>query len=848
MNNYVPGYGCSSAKLVIVGEAPGKHEVESGIPFTGPAGQLLNKALAEAGTSRNEVYTTNVCKVHPPNNRLDQLSLVGHRIEDFLPQLWMELETINPNCILAVGSTALEALTGLHGIEKYRGSILLCRKTGQKVVSCIHPAALLHSEGGLALHPWKEFSWIKADIKRAVEQSNFREHKPPERYLHIAQSSNDVVRFLERYQNKEHVYLDVETFKTFAQCIGLAFTPQEALSIPLFNIGDQTGEIPASDMSLIWLILSEFLHDTKIKIAAQNAKFDEKRCRQLGLAWHDCWFDTSMGWHMLFPEFPKSLQFISSVLTEEPYYKDEGKEFPSADKAKNFRQWLLYNAKDAAVEVECGEKIIELLKEQQLYDFFFEKVMPLHRIYSNMEDVGILVDRAVHKALQDKYGSMLKAKQAKLIENITEGDPQLYETYKNFNVMSNGMKNQVAKLIFGFMKLPLRKDTGDDTLKSLANNNCKRQKDKDILLGILEVRKVRKTIGTYLDAVPSKPDVTRFGAPSLILSPQLPRIHTQCNLNATETYRTGTGILKPPISIDKEGISLQGMTKHEDVTLDVGGADLRSMFIADEGYVFLEPDLAQAEDRVVCVLAKDWDALKSYERTEFKKNKNGLKDDRHTMTACAVSGLDFENITDWERQIGKKTRHAGNYNMKKHTHMLQLAKAGIFVSEYAAGKQLERFHAENPKIQMVFHNDIQRALVDNDCTLVTPHGYKRTFFNRMGDELYKEAYAFIPQNVVTSQVKFAMQRISVRLKDIYQTKFFFLEESHDSFLALCDELFVDMVSSVIKEELERPINFATCTLSRDYNLVIPSDLKIGKRWIDFSADFQDGMRKYTVKA
>lgn len=842
MPNYIPGVGCSSARLMVVGEAPGKHEDEKGYPFAGPTGNLLDQALESAGTDRNSCYLTNVCKVRPPHNKLDELHLIGHKLEDFIPQLWDEIVNINPNCILALGNTALQTLTQFKGIEKYRGSILQC-KTGHKVVAAMHPAALLPHDGAMAaMRQWKEFAWLKNDVKRAFEQSFFKEYRPPVRSLHIAANSAEVMRFLERYQSCDRATVDVETYKTYPQCIGIAFNDWEAMSIPLFN----EDLIPDHDYAYIWKFLTEFFCDTKIKLMAQNAKFDEKRCRQLGMKWHDCWFDMGMGWHILFPEFPKKLEFISSVITEEPYYKDEGTEFNKGrGKDQNFKQWLLYNAKDAVVEFECCTKILEQLKLDGLYEFFFDKIMPLHRLYSDIEDVGILIDREINKQLGNKYEAIRKRKQEELIDNIADGDPDIRQVYKNFNVMSNGPKNQVAKLLYGFLKLPVRKDTGDDTLKSLMNNVCSKDKNprrKNILTGILEVRKVRKTIGTYIEAEPSPNDPQRFGFVANILPG--PRIHTQCNINGTETGRTSTGILKPPVSVFKEGIALQTMTKHEDVNLEAGGGDLRAQFISDPGFVFFEPDLSQAEDRVVCVLAKDWDALKDYERKEFKYNQHGLKDDRHTNTAIYVCGMEFEGITDWERQVGKKTRHSGNYAVGKHQHMLTLAKSGIFVSEFRAGQQLDRFHAENPRISGVFWEEIRQALQDNDCRLITPFGRARTFFNKWGPELFKEAYAFIPQSTISDQVKFAMLRIKARLGEFFNKDFFFLEESHDSFLALCREFLVKHAAQIIKEEMMRPIDFNQCSLSRDYQLVIPTDIKIGRRWIEKNAQYPDGMTKY----
>src|SRR6266478_819156 len=580
---YVPGLGNPDAKLMLIGEAPGQQEELDREPFKGASGALVNECLRDAGYDRSLCYITNVCKIRPPNNDINKLELIGQKIEDFLPQLYEEITTINPNCILAIGDIALRYVTGFKGIKKYRGSILSAERTGTKTIATLHPASLLHNSGSNTLSSWKELSVIKHDFARAVEQSTFREIKLPSRNLLVARNSLDVVRFLERNQDKEYVALDVETIKTYAQCIGLSFNANEACSIPLF-----LDIIPNHDLAYMWRMLSDFLSDTKIKIMAQNAKFDEKRCRQIGLKWHGCYFDMAMGWHILYSELPKSLQFISSYITDEPYYKDEGKEFNP--KIHNIDRWFLYNAKDAAVEFECCEKILAALKEEELYEFFFDKIMPLHRLYSDIEDIGILIDKRIRADLRRKYERIREAKQASLIENISKMyqpddsiNLEIFGLYKNFNVMSNGPKNQVAKLLYSYLKLPVRGDTSDETLKSLANNNCKDRRRRDILLTILEVRKLRKTIGTYIDAKLSNDG----------------RIHTQCNINGTESGRTSTGILKAPVSIVNEGIALQTMTKHEDIQLsDAGGADLRSMFVADENYSFIEPDLAQAEDRV----------------------------------------------------------------------------------------------------------------------------------------------------------------------------------------------------------------------------------------------------------
>lgn len=833
MANYVGGVGNACADIFLCGEAPGAREDESGVPFSGPAGELLNECLRSAGIERDACYLTNVVKVRPPDNKLEKLPLIGHTVEEFLPQLWNEIQAINPKVVVAVGGTALKYITGFDGIEKYRGSILRASKTGHKVIPILHPASLLH-ESSSEMTSWKELAYIKIDLKRVVEESLTREIILPDRCLLLARNSLDLCRFLDHSTNP-FATLDVETFKTYPICAALAFDRNSAMSVPLFD-----ENIPPHDLAYLWKLMAEFLADTKISLIAQNAKFDEKRCRQIGLKFHDVYFDTGMAWHTLYSELPKKLQFISSILTREPYYKDEGKEYnPKKD---SFDKLMSYNAKDAVVEYECFEEELKELKETGMIDFFFTKIMPLHRLYSDIEDVGILIDETVRKNLGEKYHKMREEKHSELIKLILGNDSQESEfAYKSsgkgnpvkhvkiydFNVNS---PQQVAAMLYGYLNCPIRKDVAEDTLKSLANNAVKDQRRKDIIKDTLEERKISKSIGTYIEARLSDDE----------------RLHTQYNINGTESGRTSTSALKPPVSITPEGIALQTMTKHEDEGLiGAGGADLRSMFIADPGYSFVEPDGAQAEDRVVCVLSCDWDALKDYQRTVFVKNRFGLKDDRHTKTAVLVCEKGFEDINEQDRQIGKKTRHAGNYGMGKHTHMLNLAKfANIFISEWRAGKQLDLFHRANPNIRGIFHAQIQQALLDNDCVLTSPHGRIRRFFNRWGEELFKEAYAHLPQCTVSDQVKFAMLRIKERLIKYYLRLFAFVGESHDSFLALVKDELIPEFAAVSKEEMEKPIDFSRCSLSRKYELVIPCEIKVGKRWIGKSADFPDGMVDY----
>lgn len=134
------GRGSPAAELVVVGEAPGREEDRTGLPFVGPAGKLLDLLLLSVGFDRESVYICNVLKCRPPNNR-DPLA---DEVETCAPYLHAQLDTIQPRVLLAVGKFAAQMLSGTETtIGRLRGRIHEYR--GIPVVATYHPAYLLRS-------------------------------------------------------------------------------------------------------------------------------------------------------------------------------------------------------------------------------------------------------------------------------------------------------------------------------------------------------------------------------------------------------------------------------------------------------------------------------------------------------------------------------------------------------------------------------------------------------------------------------------------------------------------------------------------------------------------------------
>ncbi len=137
----VPGEGSPHARLMFIGEGPGRDEDLTGRPFVGRAGQLLDKMIASIGLSREEVYIANVVKCRPPQNRAPEMDEVAA----CMPYLRAQVGLIRPQVIVLLGSSALGAILGPeHRITRERGAWI--ERKGVFFMPTFHPAALLRDE------------------------------------------------------------------------------------------------------------------------------------------------------------------------------------------------------------------------------------------------------------------------------------------------------------------------------------------------------------------------------------------------------------------------------------------------------------------------------------------------------------------------------------------------------------------------------------------------------------------------------------------------------------------------------------------------------------------------------
>ena len=158
--NTVPGEGPTDARLVVVGEGPGRTEDETGRPFVGKAGELLTKILGAIELPREQVFICNVVKCRPPENRLPQYD----EIAACVPYLYRQIDLLKPAVILAMGGTAAQTMLNTkQSLGALRNQVHRFR--GIPVIVTYHPAALLRNPN------WKRPTWDDVRIARRILDS-----------------------------------------------------------------------------------------------------------------------------------------------------------------------------------------------------------------------------------------------------------------------------------------------------------------------------------------------------------------------------------------------------------------------------------------------------------------------------------------------------------------------------------------------------------------------------------------------------------------------------------------------------------------------------------------------------
>jgi DNA polymerase len=371
--------GPQPASILIVGEAPGVDEVRTGEPFVGLSGKELTRMLHDAGIIRSACRITNVTMERPDGNDIsnffatrtqattDHKHIAGRwchpAITSGLEALRQEVARTNPSVILALGDTALWALTSETGITKWRGSHMDLRPafggpvpTETVVIPTYHPAAIL-----------RQWSWryiAVQDIRRAAEIATGNAPQRPVENYTIPRTLSDALDAIEELRGSDvPLSCDIETRAGFIDCIGFASSQSRAICFPFFSLSQPGGLWSLEDEAEIILRLRDLLSFSEI--IGQNFLYDAQYiARHWGLAVVPM-FDTMIAQGVAWPGLPKALDFLSSMyLPWHRYWKDESQE--ADDKLDDSIRWR-YNCKDCCTTWALHRPLEDVIDKLKLH-------------------------------------------------------------------------------------------------------------------------------------------------------------------------------------------------------------------------------------------------------------------------------------------------------------------------------------------------------------------------------------------------------------------------------------------------------------------------------------------------
>ncbi len=281
----VRSYGPHSAKIAVVGEAPGSHEARLGRPFVGSAGSLLRTMLSDAGIVPASARYMNVMETQPNRNNFGDFYYDKARQEpkpeliQGRARLVAELKALKPNVTIACGNEPLVTLTGKRGIKKWRGSIL--DTDVGKVIPTLHPAAILRM--------YSDRPIAQIDFTRAARESDSPDVRRPALHTICNPTLTQILTWLHENAHADICTFDTETLGRYIRCLGLAVRSDEAICIPFMRVNkvqvrgktilmapqaDDPSYWSAQDETAIIRALSGFFASTKTRFVAQNFAFD----------------------------------------------------------------------------------------------------------------------------------------------------------------------------------------------------------------------------------------------------------------------------------------------------------------------------------------------------------------------------------------------------------------------------------------------------------------------------------------------------------------------------------------------------------------------------------------------
>lgn len=512
----IPHSGPINAEVLIIGEAPGSDETRLKQPFVGRSGQQLREVLStngfhcasseeceEDGINANSAFKirfANLCNYQPLSKATGKSEFQALEDSPELKEGVREIKEYikqnnNLKLIILTGNYPLQYLLGKYGISKWRGSVV--DYEGKTYISTYHPSFILRARS--------EYPIFSFDISKAfkIYKSGYR--KPSYNFT-INPSPFQLEEIINELAQAKQIAVDIETVKNTNRILCIGFAPSKQRAVCIVNKSDE-GLDPELRRAC-----ERILSESDNEKIFHNGIFDCEILNNNHIKVSNFKHDTMIMQHVLAPEMEKGLDFITSIYTAIPYYKDKGRAaLPDNEKGwgrikdeDKINIWE-YNCLDCCATYWCAEEMLSEIIADDEFKHIYEYEMSMHDVAFHLMRSGMLIDEErrieLKTIIEERYVEEQRLLNAIVGKYINVGSPKqkvelLYKiwglperTGKTSNVTAD--EDAIVSLI-SYTK---------DYLSGLKKESIKYEWQKKLagLITILKLQGYRKLLGSYIE-------------------------------------------------------------------------------------------------------------------------------------------------------------------------------------------------------------------------------------------------------------------------------------------------------------------------------------------------------------
>ena len=749
--------GDLSNKIFIFSDAPREEDITANRPFQGYGGKLLNALLKENNLTREECYLTNILQ-RRPNYKNTFRSVPIEEITAGIQRLKQEITASGCNVIVPLGNEALQAITSKTGITNWRGSILFTILNGQKykiIPTFSAPEIFVNWVPNRVFSAW--------DFKKVKDHCTSSDYTFDPRECIIPSNATSVKKYMQLLlDSPEWLSMDIEiNIDTKALiCVGFADSPNRAVSFGISPYMFTDGKIgqEASFHAIRTLLQSN------IPKITQNGNFDLTWLLTKGYRVNNWYLDTEYMSHLLYVELPKSLGVLTSLYTDQPYHKDMVKGLVPCN-VSTWQTMAEYNCLDCMTTYEIAVKLKAQLEEKNLSTFYslhYSRLVAGPIMEAQLDGVRVNIEKKAQVKAQlqqdalsvveqlkpyqpedwlpstrQKAKDKIKDKIQRMEDDGTKrtGKGVIAKRYTGWvdkltafqPAMNFNSEQQVGELLYGPLKEPKRTrrnpkgpivtTTNNEALTRIIRSGRTKQPIKQFCKLILELRGLNKLISTYLECPLDKDNRIR------------------CEYKVS---RTKTGRLSSSRNLFDTGTNLQNIPARKG-----RGGIIRSLFLPEEGDIFVAIDGKQAEARVVGYAANEPGFI-----TQFEQGKD--------LFLHIQEQIKQYTERDIERDVCKTIVHATDYGQSLEGFAFEV---NMDVEEarpfwYAYAKLFPNLPKWRESVRdqvdqgRVLSNLLGRYRVFYDRVKTVYHNTDNTYGTKWNFAYLRDAFSYIPQSTV----------------------------------------------------------------------------------------------------